>query len=343
MLEPWYPMDSLPPVRAVVRVWWYAFGTPQCFEVARTWRQSKRAFEWLRYDPETQEVHPIPPKGRDKSNWAPEPTCWQPVDATVWRWPGDVPEPLLPHQIPRMAGTDYLSREVDAAELEEAGREAERDRHDAQRGDRHAEPSDLIRSRWWADITNIRYEPKGEITRRMAEGRVLRALAWCGAGRGLTVKTSTVGALLARMAEVASGEAAIAEAERSARLHGLPMFQPLPQDHDDFPIAMAWFAALSPPEIWSARRKAWDFSRVQKVVHRRTLTIPLSWADIGASFGNPERSGSGISSTRVRQLYASGIDSCWRVANGGEAIPGKRITDQIVALQERNREHRRRA
>lgn len=328
-MSDWYSLSDLPAVRAHVRLWWIVHGVPTQVEAVRSWQQRSKSWGWVTL--RDGELQPLPPRGREKSAWAPDPVCWQPV-AAEWTWPGEAPKPLLPHQVPRLEGTSYASKAVSDAEAAEMAREMEADREAARaRNDGHAKPVDD--NRWWVDATNIRYEPAGEISPRMAEGRLLRALAWCGAGRGLTLQSSTVGALLARMAEVASGEAAAAEAEKQARLHNLPRFRPLPKDHEDFPAAMGWYSALNPPENWGARREAWSLNRMQRVMLMRTLTIPLSWADIGSMLH--------ISGTRVRQVYARGMESCHRVANGGSAYPGRRIVDQIEALKERNREHRR--
>lgn len=327
MPDLWYSLSDLPQVRAHVRVWWMVHGLPREIEVMRSW-QPRKGWGWTTLlDGVYAE---LPPRGRDKSAWAPEPVCWQPA-SEAWIWPGDEPKPLLPHLVPRLEGVTAKMQAVSDAEAAEMAREMEADRETARaQADGHAKTFEV---RWWVDSTNIRYEPAGEVSPKMAEGRVLRALAWCGAGKGLTLRTTTVGSLLARMAEVASGEAALAEAEKSARLHNLPRFQPLPRDHEDFPVAMNWFGSINPPENWGPRREAWALNRVQRVMLMRTLTIPLSWEDIGAVMH--------FSGPRARQLYVRGMEMCHRVANGGAAYPGRTVVDQIAALKERNREHRR--
>lgn len=336
MPDLWYSLADLPAVRAHVRVWWMVHGAPVQYEVVRSWQQRSKSWGWVTLRDGVIET--LPPKGRDKAAWSPEPVCWQPI-AEGWTWPGDEPKPLLPHLVPRLEGVTALMREVSDAEAAEMAREMEADRETARaQNDGHAK---VFEVRWWVDATAIRYEPVGEISPRMAEGRMLRALAWCGAGRGLTLRTTTVGSLLARMAEVASGEAAAAEAEREARLHNLPRFQPLPRDHEDFEVAMGWFGAINPPERWGPTRQSWTLNRVQRIMLMRTLTIQLSWSDIGASFENEAKGIPAISGPRARQLYVRGMEMCHRVANGGAAYPGRKVVDQIAALKERNREHRR--
>ena len=347
MSPDWYSMVSLPEGRVIVRVWWIAFGLPRLFTVARIWHPRTRSWSWVRLikgddGEEFGDLVPVPPKGRDRAGWHPEPTYWQPFDADKWIWPSEAPKPLAAHLVPQLTTTDYLMREVDDAEWAEASREADRDREDARY--RRSE-EDSLKARWWTDINNIKYEPKGDVTARMAEGRVLRALAWCGAGRGLTIKSMSLGSLLARMADAASIDAQTVKADNYALSLQYPPFRPLPRDHDDLPVAMAWVAALNPPENWTDARRApersWDINRTQRVMLRRTLTIPLTWEHIGDLEGNPDKRISGISATRCRQIYAKGMEACWRVANGESAYPGRKVVDQIEALRERNREHKR--
>lgn len=326
--DQWYAMADLPEVRAIVRVWWMAFGQPRQFDVVRTWRASSRSWGWSALDPETREFIALPPRGRDRQRWAIEPVCWQPMDASIWVWPGEAPRALPPHHVPRLVGTDYLLREVDAAEMEEASRESERDRDDA--GYRKPERAqETMRSRWWTDIGVIRYEPAGSVSPRMAEGRVLRALAWCGAGHGLTLRADTAVSVLARLAATAGGEMA----EVDQRWHGLPRFQPLPLDHDDFLVAMGWFAQLNPPEAWGSARKAWGLNRVQRIMVLRASRMAPSFADIADLFD--------VSATRTRQLYMKGCDGCWRASNGMPARGDVVAVDHMRALRERNRTHRR--
>lgn len=329
MRSDWYSLSDLPPGRLIVRVWWMAHGVPRQMIVARAWQ--RRAWAWTTY--EDKQIVELPPKGRDKDRWASEPICWQPRD-DAWTWPGEPPKPLAPHLVPNYAATQ---QSFSAAEI---AAEMERDRQDAR--DRPDDEGNRgLEVREWTDADNVKYQPVGEITAEMAERRVLRALAWCGAGQGLTLRTTTVGAILARMAEAASAEARAAEYEAIADREVYPPFKAMPKDRDDFLVAMGWFTALNPPEHWRDRRKAWALNRMQRIMLLRTTRVPLSWAAIGASFGNLEKGDPGISGTRCQQIYAKGMEACWRVANGGEAFPGRRIVKQIEALRERNRAHKR--
>jgi hypothetical protein len=317
-------MADLPLGRVHVRVVWNA----RVFPAVRALHPATRKLTWCEY--RNGEIVWLPPKPQSAHavEWSPEPERWQPLDRSKWGQP--LPEPLPVQVEPQWSYEKVNFGAVADADVSDLAREMERDRADARAG-RQLDQEEPSTARWWLDVTNIRYEPCGSVTQRMAEGRVLRALAWCGAGRDLTLRTTTVGAVLTRMAEVAEKAAEGSD----TNWHGLTRFQALPRDQEDFAAAMAWFTALNPPENWHRRRRAWSLNRTQQVMLMRTLTIPLSWADIGHKFS--------ISGTRCQQIYAKGMEACWRVANGGQAFPGRTITDQIAALQDRNRTWKRSA
>lgn len=319
MDEPWYSLRDLPLGRVHVRVVWNA----RIFPAVRALHPTTRRLTWCEYrGGEIVWLPPVPNKGG--MEWSPEPERWQPLVRGKWGMP--LPEPLPVQVVPQMSYMQTRFQSMSAADL---AREMEESREEA-RARPEMDQQTVAETRWWRDITNIRYERAGEVSARMAEGRVMRAMAWCGAGSGLTIREKTTGTVLANLAEQAATEAAGLEDG-----HGLPRFQPLPQDHQDFSIAMAWVSALSPPETWHKRRQAWGLNRMQRVMLLRSLTVPLSYADIGHEFS--------ISPKRARDVYAKAVESCWRVANGGRAREDIPVLDQIEALRERNRAHKRSA
>jgi hypothetical protein len=101
----------------------------------------------------------------------------------------------------------------------------------------------------------------------------------------------------------------------------------LRQDHTDFLEAMAWFAGLDDRKL-SARSQAWSLSRPQCVLLWRSLTVPLSFADIGAEFGSMTRQG-------AKYLYDKTIDRIAAIANRPAAV-----APVIMEVRERNRAHR---
>lgn len=335
MSDHWYSMRDLPLGRVHVRVVWNA----RVFPAVRALHPKTRRMTWCEYrGGDIVWLPPPPKKTRDGIiEWSAEPERWQPLDRGKWGQP--LPEPLPVQVVPQMT---YMQSRFDALSAAELAREMEEDR-EAARASPELDQEAPSGSRWWRDITSIKYEPPGQVTKRMAEGRVLRALSACGRWQGLTLKTATTGSILTRMAEIADAEAKKYEEKRRLEMGKVPLpFEALPADETDFPIAMAWFTALNPPEAWTDRREPWGFDRVQRIMHMRTLTFPLSWVVIGLSFENKSRGIRPLSGTRVRQLYDRGIEGCLRVANGGRAREDIPVLDQIEALRERNRAHRRR-
>lgn len=246
---------------------------------------------------------------------------WQPLHPEKWRLP--LPEPIIGSTVTGMTRTTQSFGAVEAAL---AAEEMEADR-EALRAGGEIETDDPMR-RWWTDLSNIRYEPKGAVTRRMAEGRVMRALADCGAGHGLSLSNMTPSDVLASLSEAAMR--ALAGADGT---HWLVRFKPLSSDTSDFLEAMGWWTALNPPELWAAKRRPWSYSRAQRALFWRAIDQPLTWSEIGYRFR--------LSGRRAQQIYEEAVDKCHRVANGLSPVPRRNPVDHIAALRERNREARR--
>lgn len=305
--SPWYSMDDLPAGRVMVRVQWAA----RIFAAARDRRGG-----WFTY--KSGEIVKLPPRGRKGERWTLEPDRWQPVDPAKWAWPRGVAAEPLPVMVqPRMWSSHMSFSATEQAESD---------------GLERSRSGDVIEPRWWRDVTQIRYEPRGEVSRKNCEGRVMRALAHCGAGDDRALARLARDPTMADLAEAVAGWA-------SAVDRGwLEYFQPLPVDDSDFVEAMSWVTALDPVELRPRRRSGsyrgvWRFNRAQLVLLYRAVTVPLSWADIGMQFK--------VSGERARQVYAQSIDACWRVANGAAAYRHLQPVDQVAALRERNRAYHR--
>jgi hypothetical protein len=220
---------------------------------------------------------------------------------------------------------------VEDAEAAELAREMERDREMA-RGGVLNERLEKEKLPWWRDASLIRYETVGAITPHMAEGRVMRAVALCGHGQGLTLKSNSFSKILADIASANKGEA-------YATADYVPRLQALPQDQDDFLIAMSWFVALNPVEMRSKKQQrfaTWDFNRAQMILIWRSFDIPLSFEIVGSRFG--------LTGEGARQAFKAVISRCTRAANGLPAYahlphPCAHIED----LRERNRKAKREA
>lgn len=278
-----------------------------------------------------QDSRPIDPKqpwiGWHVYHGAPE--LWRPQDPERWQAP--LPPPALV-ETPQEAGRMWSARQsysaVEDMEAAEIAREREDFRAQAQAQAEVGPGGERVEPRWWRDPSSIVYEAAGSCTLRMVEGRICRALAWCGAGRGLTLHSRTPLSILARLAE----EAAATEAgeDRLAR------FQPLRQDHDDFDLAMGWFAKIgAPSEAVPVNgpqvRDAWRLSKHQKVMWLRSVDRALSWSDIGGSLDRQ------VSGERARQLFVAGLGMCLRVANGLSPVPGRKPVDHMAYVRASNR------
>ena len=212
------------------------------------------------------------------------PSVWQPQHPDRWKAP--LPDPVAPFVTP-MPATDVIAESP----------------------------------QWWRDINTIRYEDIGSISQRMAEGRVMRAVAACGEG----IASHHVRTFSSMLAEFASEH------------HGsdypvndyAPRLRQTRDDIADFDVAMAWFAALNPPDLRNGSAEAWSFNRSQKVLVLRSLGHPWSFGKIADKWG--------LTPDGARKLYVRSIEAIWRVANGMPAYSWVSTVDQIEALRERNR------
>ena len=320
---PFYDPSYLPPGAVRVHVWWIGHGVPRLYDAARVW--NGRARQWVWYHQIDGEFYELPPR-RDKAQWDEQPLCWRPMN-DEWTWPGGrVPPHLPPHQVPRQSTEKQSFGAVEDAEGSDLGREMEGWRDDARRGRQAPDAGEDIYRRWWRDLTQIRYEPKGEVTLKMCEGRVMRAMAAAQAGN-----------LMAQVAGVTAGFLALLVSENSSEtpvddIDAVTRFRQLPPDQTDFPIAMAWVTAISPPETWTADRQAWSLTRTQRVLNWRAKNIPLSFAEIGGKW-KPA-----VSWQAAKQTYDRAIEQCHRAANGRPVHRNIKVRDRMQEVRDGNRQ-----
>lgn len=253
------------------------------------------------------------------------PCLWQPQFPDKWRMA--LPDPV-PGVAPRMWSSTMRFQLVDDATAAELAEEMERDRADARAAPARGE-GERPQVAWWRDADLIRYEPPGEITPRMAEGRIMRAVAMCEHDRGLTIRTRTFSDILAEMA-------ARREDQPYATSDFVPRMKALPMDISDFDTAMAWFVALNPrPLPTHTSQSQWQqFSREQRVLIWRAMNLPRTFNAIAGDLG--------VSKQAAIATYARAIKAACRVANGHVAFPYRALpVDQIAALRERNRQSKR--
>ncbi len=275
-----------------------------------------------------------------------EPSLWQPLFPD--KWAGVLPEPVTLAETGRMVAEKTRFLAVDEATSEELAMEMERDREAARvQANPHAFPVKRHVSQFWRDITQIRYEPPGSVTKRNCEGRVLRAVSFCGGNKFGGIKRALSADAWSAIADAhAKWLEAFEALRKSAIAAGRPVpvwdtdetrnfMRPLPEDLKDFDFAMGLFTALNPVEFWKDGRKAWAFNRAQKVVFARSLPKPPTFADLAGEYNIGDRS-----AAAGEQLYDRAINQCVAAANG-KRIHAKPVVDQIAALKERNRAYRR--
>ena len=298
---PWYRVSDLPPPLGVrVRVMWDG----RVFEAARVPHPVDKHECWLVHDRKLGAVflplsgdlrRPADP-GSPWSGWhtlkQEAPDYYQPLSPERWAVP--LPASVrFPTVSPRMySATPRQPREPG--------------------GGSQCFEADLASKQWWRDPMAISYAPSGSVSKRMAEGRVMRAVAACGGDGGWRLRARTVATVLA---DFATEYQAKLDGETRVRWH------PLPQDQDDFETAMRWYAQLK-----GGNGRA--LNRVQRVLFFRSLPTPLSFDEIGWELGRSRET--------VRTLYARGVEECWWYANG-VAGPADR---KLAALKERNRKAR---
>ncbi len=234
------------------------------------------------------------PRKKDRRKWDAQPGAWQPKDAA--QWPYDLPEPIY---------------RPDRPPAPEAPSQPEIDRLEAR------DPKSAF---WWRDAAQVTYSPAGLITAREAEARVKRAILTDGLRKEKFARM-TQHAWPAELLEVAE---AIDNPDRP-----LPArFEPTPADIDDSLVAMAWFAALDPPEMRHMPIRP-NFVILQSVLILRAVEPPYTWEQTGREIGR--------SHTRAQQLHAEAVERITKAANGGFAYDHIR-TDHIAELRKRNRE-----
>lgn len=322
----WYPISSMRRLRMKVRVRW---GWVEPFEAVlmearpRRWATIRDGVvEYLPprkqriwRDTSAGETVEVSERWLEQRGWGPEPTAWQPIGP----WPDPLPEPLpsLPGPAtaePRMAtigGVEFCAATA-AAEME-ADRVAAR----------AAPRQEAARDTWWLDPGRIVYQPAGHVTREMAEGRILRALLWCGYGQDVSRDVVPASRFLAEMASMTLSEALAANEEWATDR----TLRPLKRDHDDFLEAMRWFCALNPAPR-ERGKKAWKLNKGQSLLLCCASRRPLLASDIARRIG--------VHQTYVPRLLNRTLDDVHKIANAPAATSAA-----VLALRDRNRKAKR--
>lgn len=313
MTNPWYPVTDVHPgpivqVRAIVSS---ANGNAELIVCRGKAHHGDKWAEW-----KAGRSKPLPPGAVV--------TLWQPQAPEKWKAP--LPDPVAVVE-PRMWSSTMAFTLVDEADSSELAREMERDREDAKR---NGAPEEGSREplQWWRDADAIRYEPAGQITPRMCEGRIMRAVAISGYGGELTLKYKSFSTVLAAICEKTPPPYAMSDY--------VPRMNPLPADWNDFERAMGWFAALNPKPLPEADARAdWSFTRPQWCMIMRSYNIPLSFGEIGEMLpAKAKDKGGAVSGEAARRMYERAIRRACRIANG---VDRTNHAQQIEAIRDRNR------
>lgn len=302
----WYPVAvAPPPVGVLVRVIWDGRAP---FEAARVAHPRTRRTAWLTHDKGDPVLLPCaappPDPRRPWAGWhtlkGERPDHWQPIRPDLWK----APLPPVSVVITGQAATRMWSSTVRSAALDADTRltgltgaalaDAMEDMREAARvaGDDGAGREQVPERQWWADPHAVTYSEPGRISRREAEGRLMRALAaerWVRVDRP-RCRTS---------AEVIAGMAARTfpadVSELAAQDPEVVRPEPTGRDQDDMLIALGWALCLPAP--------------YQRVIRLRAGMPPLSWAEIGDKIDR--------SATTAQARYRAAIDAVTAAANAG--------------------------
>ncbi len=297
-----YPVTPQhPPLRVKVIVHWRG----RMFVAWRdTHPKSKRPC-WATNKMASGELWYLPPRDDAKLReplWGPDPDSWRPLKPEAWKAP--LPPPLT-------ATIDPTPRLVD---IRPSRRRVRARREGAAIADK---------APWWWDATSIRYEPPGQVSRIMAEGRLMRALWVSGANMRERPDTPSNARSFAAMSDT---ERAIfeanAEAEAKAPRRIREQIALGPADGKDWGEAMRWFAALGKvaPGFYLNLRQ-------EVLVHRaRRRSYRLIGRILDISVGH------------AHDLFREGVERAWQISNNGEATADDHA---IARVQAGNRAYKR--
>lgn len=317
--EVFYPVTPKhPPANIRVIVRWRA----REFQASRVMHPHTRRWVWATSHEGNLEFLPPP---RQAERWGENPDAWRPLKPEAWKMP--LPRPYTSCE-PRMW---HATQSFNAAE---AAAEMEADRAAAW-SDGEAEPAK--RGLWWL-VARIEYKPPGQVTRKMAAARVLRALAsdtLANIFEGVAFDRGGMDYETLRDLAELKGHELEAVVER---------FMPDRGDLDDYSTAMAWFAALAGADgaLEAAgqaygRRRIAQVTPAQQVLFLASRPQGLSFEQIGAAFANGPRRRP-ISRQRVHVIYRNTLEAVWEIANGFENAGSKARQSALTKLKIGNRQ-----
>ncbi|KAB2918505.1 MAG: hypothetical protein F9K29_08030 [Hyphomicrobiaceae bacterium] len=310
-----YPVTKEhPPLRVRVLVQW----NNRLYKAARVYHPTSKKLVWAATRGDGSTMY-LPPRRKAREGlWAENPEWWRPEQPELWKAPLPAPKPFNGVIKPEGVMVNIRAKPRRRRALVHLPR-----------------GPDLP---WWwlidPDAPRLVYQPPGDVTRDMAEGRVMRALSASGAGawEGLPAVCGSPVLRLTEEVEKFIRNEATRRQEQPASVW-LQRLQLDNADRSDWLVAMSWFAALNPPELHSD--VPWQLNNTQVVLiwRARAAGGPLSWRAIARELGRTH--------VRCLQIYEAGIDRVHRAANGLPVFGHIAVADHMKALRERNRGFRR--
>lgn len=351
MNRAWHPITAdFPPRGTFVRLKW----SGRQPVAMKTVHPRTRLWCWLTKDGNSDvylpDRSPPPDPRRPWAGWhtlsRDGPEAWQPLDARTWT--GPLPEPLYvvgPEAAAgRMVSIGMKFREVEAAELEDMTAEemaAERAAmlHEADARSRtedspHGRPGCSVgnrrakeESQWWTDPNAVTYSGPGSISRREAEGRLMRAFnteRWVTADRPGDPTFSRLLAMSIKPEPLTPGEAAALDPP-PVRL------EPTPADIRDYATAREWTKALAYRTTWNVA--AGKVITPDALLSYVSLVPALGWRAIGRRLG--------MSHEAARKQYARDLEAITAAANGLATDGTRLVAAELERVRTANRQTRR--
>jgi Sigma-70, region 4 len=247
----------------------------------------------------------------DARGWGYEPDCWRPREGETWPDPLPAPLHFTPAHINGVSvSIDRMSQRLTAEAAADLAAEMQRERDFLSgRGDeavREALP-------WWRETGAVSFEPFQTLTRREAEGRVMRALYFLGGRGGDSLGVRTNAAVMADLAHAASLLTGYATSDY------VPHLTLTPADRAEGMLqAMRWVTELDLQGNGSKRRY---------VLEMRSGNMPRTYREIGEQLS--------VTAPRAKQLEQSALDRIHEIAMTGTPI----MDATLARIQQENRDH----
>lgn len=307
--EAWYPpTDDCPGAGVPVLVNWAGRELR-----AMRRRVAGRAIWFCRQDDKLVEL----PPAKEAARWGEEPDAWRPIKPELWKEP--LPEPL-PACEPRMWSSRTKFQAVEEAEAADLAREMEADRESARAGAGRGRRKDAPpEPQWWLDPSLVTHRDPPNISRREAEGRLMRAFV------AMRAESMSYGSDRTFADVLAGAVRTVPTGRADATSDGYVFAQPTSADGgDEMLLALGWFTTLDNGRH-DAARGAW-------ALELRAIEPALTWRAIARQMH--------VSEDEARFLHGAALDELVLIANGKPTAAARRQAGKLEAVREANRRHK---